>query len=153
MLLQLLEHGIPYHLQAVFQELATVSIQAHLRQIISNSLDQEHFLFVRAAFKDGAKNKGAKLVPDHQVVTFEDFFSEIKYLRMRAVLDEPLHYSATVFVHAIVNDVSVDFGHETAVEIGLVDALEIYEHLLNDMVAIEIERAVSDSPLCKQFLN
>lgn len=72
---------------------------------------------------------------------------------MRAILNEALDYSTAILMHTIVDNVPINFHDEATVDIVLVQTLEIDQDLLNNMITIEVKRAVPNALVSQQLLD
>lgn len=107
-------------------------------------LYQKHLLVDIATLQDWAKNEGAILVTNQDVVFLQDSLNETENESLGAVFNEALDNAAAVLVHRVVKDVVFYFKNKATIELIGLQLLDIYEDLLDDVVSIEVEGALSN---------
>ena len=109
----------------------------HIR---SHLIYEKHFLIVVSTLQNRTQNKGTVLVFDEHLIITENLINEFKYQLMRAVLDKTLDDSATIFMHWVVQNIAINLLNKSLVKISRFKVFDPNEYLLNNMIAIEIER-------------
>lgn len=94
--------------------------------------------------KNGAENKRSVLVLDENAVLGEYLVNNLVNELWLAVIDHSLDDSTPVLMLAQHHVVSLDFRDEPLQGLGLVHEAHVDKNLLDDVVAVEVNRAVKD---------